>query len=105
MPILRGTEPRGYIVCAADIVAQVVDVSSSTFPVDSLDSVALDSSFDRLHVCSNFVYWAKETIFKRRLKTRRYSCSFINWHCVDVYAIPALIRLKLFVYVPDWQHA
>lgn len=49
MPFMRCTEEYVYIVCAAEIVAQYVDASSINFPAISLEFVALNRPFDRLH--------------------------------------------------------
>lgn len=61
-----------------------MDVTSSNLLTESLDIVALDKSFDRLHMCGNFDYCVKETVFEHRLRIGGDGCCFINWNCVDV---------------------
>lgn len=82
-----------------------MDDFSSNLLTASLDFMALDKSLSRLHVYSHFDYWVKENIFERRLRTRGDSFCFINWHCVDFYAVRPVISLGLFVHIPDWWRA
>lgn len=84
------------------MLTQYIDVSSSIVPTASLDFVAFDKPFDRLHVYNHFDYLVKEAIFERRVRTHWDSCCFINWNCVDIYAVPPLIHLGLFASVADW---
>lgn len=83
MLFLRSIEERGYIVCAAEIVAQYLDVSSSSLLAAWLNFLAFNKPFDRLHLYSNFDFGVPGTIFERRFSARGNSCCFINWNCVD----------------------
>lgn len=102
---LSSTKSRNYVVCAAEIVAQYVDISSSNLRTASLDSMDLDKPFDRLRFDGNFNYWVKETDFKNWLEARGDSYCFINWYCVNFYGVPHLMRARLFIPVPDWWRA
>lgn len=101
MLFLRCIKERGYILRGAEIVAQYVDGSSSNVPVTCLELVPFDRTLDRWHVYRQLDYWTKVTILERRIMSRGDSCCFNNCLCVDIYAIPLLVRWGLFVAVPD----
>lgn len=101
----RCTKERGYFVHVAEIVGQYVYISPSNFPAESLNSMVSNEPFHRLHVYTSIDYWVKETIVKRRMLTRRDSCCFPNWNCVDVYDVPSLLRSGSFPPLSDCECA
>lgn len=76
---------------------QYAGVSLGSFPAMRLDFMALDKSFNRVHVYTYYDDWVKNLIFERRLRARGKGYCFSNWRCVDVYAVTLLARLGMFV--------
>lgn len=75
--------------------------SATIFAVYGLQIV---TDFGYIYFCWNCGGWLRGLAFERRLRNLReqaYSF-FVGWHNVEVFVVPTVLRLFLYILVPNW---
>lgn len=69
--------------------------SSINLPAVCLYVAFFGKHLDRIHICRNFYYWVKATVFENWWETCKNRWDLVGWHCVNVNVVLPLLPSEL----------
>lgn len=82
------------------IVQNGLQLDDTLLVAQSLEYVMLACRNGSLLLMTNFKYWLNKIQFEQSFCVRRHVTLFVNWQCVNIFAITIRDREKFFGCVP-----